>query len=142
MESCLLPRKNIFFCRYVQDQAIKDLRKKNNDEYVIPLGGTQFATIPETARLFAETLRHSAGYFKNRSLVILYVAEGRKDFVFVESVKKLLATSPYKEELSGPIYFLNTSTIIDSTDTYFLDDHYKAKGHEKIAAELQKIIKP
>lgn len=122
-------------------QAIKDLRKKN-EEYVIPLGGTQFATIPETAKLFAETLRHSAGYFKNRSLIVLYVAEGRKDYVFVESVKKLLATSPYKEELSGPVYFVNTSSIIETADTYFLDDHYNAKGHEKIAAELKKIIKP
>lgn len=122
-------------------QAIKDLRKKDTT-YVIPLGPGQVVTIPESAKMFAEILRHNATLLKNRSLIVLYVAEGRKDFVFVESVKQLLSTSPYKEEITSPVHFLNTSSLLDSSDNYVLDDHYRAKGHEKIAAAIKGIIKP
>lgn len=120
-------------------QAIKDLRKKDTS-YVIPIGPAQVVTIPESAKMFAEILRHNAALLQNRSLVVLYIAEGRKDFVFVESVKQLLATSPYKEAITSPVYFVNTSSMLDESDVYILDDHYNARGHEKIASAIKSII--
>lgn len=120
-------------------QAIKDLRKKDTT-YVIPVGPAQVVTIPESAKMFAEILRRHAALLKNRNLIVLYVAEGRKDFVFVESVKQLLSTSPYKEEITNPVHFVNTSSLLDTSDNYVLDDHYNAKGHEKIAGAIKAII--
>ena len=98
-------------------------------------------SIPESAKLFADALAHSADLFKNRSLIILYAFEGgRKDNVFTAELQKLLQTSPYKEAFSSPVYILNTSTLLADEDSYLLDDHYRASGHEKIATAISKII--
>jgi lysophospholipase L1-like esterase len=122
--------------------TIKGVVRKEG-EYKIPLSATQAVTIPESAKLFADVLRHSAPLFRNRSLIVLYAYEGgRKDEVFIPALQQVLSTSPYKEELSGPVYLLNTSTILSSEDNFLLDDHYNAKGHKKIAAAIQKIIQP
>ena len=123
-------------------EMIKGLRKKGNAEYVLQVGNGQQVTMPESARYFAETLRSFAPLLKNRNLVILYAYEGgRKDTVFVPALQQLMATAPYREALPGPIHYINTSTILDQADTFILDDHYNAKGHEKIGRAISNIIK-
>ena len=42
--------------------------------------------------------------------------------------------------LAGPVYVVNTSTLLSAEDNYVLDDHYRASGHEKIAAAITRII--
>ena len=121
-------------------ESIKNLRSKTAGDYMINLGASQ-VSIPESAKLFADALAHSADLFKNRSLIVVYAFEGgRKDNVFTAELEKLLHTSPYKEALAGPVYIVNTSTLLGNEDIYVLDDHYRASGHEKIAAAISKII--
>lgn len=113
---------------------------RKETEYKVPVGPVQ-VTIPESAQLFAEALRQSAGIFKNRALIVLYTYEGgRKDTVFIPALQQILNSSPYKEALRNPIILLNASTILDKQDNFILDDHYNSKGHEKIAAELRRAI--
>lgn len=122
-------------------ESIKKLTRKNTGEYSIVLGANSQVTIPESAKLFAETLRHSAALFSNRSLIVLYAFEGgRKDTVFTTRLQQLLQTSPYKEAITGPVYIMNTSTLFAPEDNYLLDDHYRASGHEKIAVAIRNII--
>ena len=122
-------------------ETIKGLRKKPQGEYMLQVGA-QTVTIPQSAKYFAETLRSFAPLLKNRKLIVLYAFEGgRKDTVFVPALQQLLATSPYKEELPGPIHYINTSTILENADSFILDDHYNAKGHAKIALAASNIIK-
>ncbi|HEY0679179.1 MAG TPA: hypothetical protein VGD17_12900 [Chitinophagaceae bacterium] len=123
--------------------SIKKMIRKNQGEYTVPVGNAQI-TMNESAKLFAESLRHSASMFRNRSLIVLYAYEGgRKDTAFVTSLQNILATPAYKETLVNPVYILNTSSILEKEKHNFvLDDHYNAAGHEKIAAELKKIIQP
>jgi hypothetical protein len=123
-------------------ESIKGLMKKGNQEFTIP-SGTSMVTIPESAKLFAETLRKSAPLFHNRNLVILYAYEGgRKDTLFTQTLQQLLATSPYREELANTtVHILNTSTMLSEAESFILDDHYNAAGHAKIANALGGIIK-
>lgn len=122
-------------------ESIKSMTRKNAGEYSIVLGANSRVTIPESAKLFAETLRHSAPLFNNRSLIVLYAFEGgRKDSVFTAELQRLLQTSPYKEAIPGPVYVVNSSTLLTEQDNYLLDDHYRASGHQKIATAIASII--
>ena len=121
--------------------SIKKMTSKGNADYTIQLGAGQQVTMTESAKLFAETLLHSADLFHNRSLIVLYAFEGgRKDSVFTAQLQQILGTSPYKEAIPGPVYILNTSTLLSTDDNFLLDDHYRASGHEKIASALRGII--
>ncbi len=121
-------------------EVIKNLRKKPNTEYVMPVGGGQTVTIPQSAKYFAETIAHNAALFQNRQLIVLYAYEGgRKDSVFIPQLQQLMATSPYREAIPN-IHFINTSNFLGAGDSFIWDDHFNAKGHEKIANEVVKII--
>ncbi|HYF29756.1 MAG TPA: hypothetical protein VD993_01410 [Chitinophagaceae bacterium] len=123
-------------------ESIKKFTRKGTPEYAVQLGAGQQVTMPESAKLFAETLRQSAPLFTNRSLIVLYAFEGgRKDTVFTRHLQQLLATSPYKEAFTNPVYIVNASTLLTTNDNYLLDDHYRASGHEKIAAAIAAIIR-
>lgn len=120
--------------------SIKNMVGRDKGEYKMPVGAAM-VTIPESAKLFADALAHSAGLFTNRSLIVLYAYEnGRMDTVFIPAVQNLLNTSPYKEKFTSPVYFVNTSDFLTPADGYILDDHYNAEGHRKITEAIKKII--
>jgi len=120
--------------------SIKSMMSKGKEEYFIPSGAVK-VSVPESAKLFAETLRRSADLFRNRTLVVLYAFEGgRKDTVFTNTLQQLLNTSPYREELNFRIIILNTSNMLDEKDSFIWDDHYNANGHAKIAAAIKNAI--
>ena len=123
-------------------ETIKGLRKKPETEHVLQVGNGQSVTVSQSAKYFAETLRSFSPLLKNRKLIIVYAYEGgRKDTTFIPALQQLLGSSPYKEELPGPINYINTSTLLNDRDSFILDDHYNSKGHEKIARAIANIIK-
>ncbi|HYJ38726.1 MAG TPA: hypothetical protein VEV87_08920, partial [Chitinophagaceae bacterium] len=98
-------------------------------------------TIVESARLFAETLFSFNIPLDNRKIIILYVnTNDYPDSRFNKDFQLLMQRSPYKEKFGNKVFLLNTSDLLNKSDKFILDDHFKASAHEKIALAIKRII--
>ena len=124
---------------YLFRRAAKSLLRSSNDS-IITVGSLKVG-MNESIRYFAETLSYFNIPLVNRNLLILYANEKEKpDQRFTTGLQQLLETPTYKEKFSNRVFLLNTSDLVGKEDRYLLDDHFRASGHEKIAAAIKKLM--
>ena len=96
----------------------------------------------EQAGIFLDLLYHSSIDFKKVGVVVSMMDDYdnmRGDFL--RAVGRLAMQSPYREKFAGSLHLLDVSSLLKGEDLYILDVHFRASGHEKIAAAIRDIIK-
>lgn len=97
----------------------------------------------QTAVNFVDILLHSAINFKKTKVFVVDISNKEAlDDEFVEEVKTLKKSSPYKEHFNDNLIIVPVADTIGKRDYYILDDHLRPSGHQKIAARLKNYMFP